>query len=283
MSRSVHFISSALIPPGEIRDLVVSLGGEHRPTRDEPDLAFLERDEAAVNVWVREAGVAFRDPVFRADCARALGAPPRTWVTLELAARDEGQWPAAEVVLAAADRWPLVVLDLGEAIVTLPEFNRRVAQREGGFFLPTGYYDPAPGEWLRDKSTEATLLLPGPATPERLFRLVCSMGGWVSDDEDGGSGYAIFARGYARVSANARPPGFAPLTPKDAGVLGAPPYNSVVLHMSRDSESQLLAVELLEATRAHWPLLVQGASGQLMTLDDVRTRVAMGAQNLFAP
>lgn len=283
MSRSVSFISSALIPPSEIRDLVVSLGGVHHPTHDEPDSAVLERDDAFVNVSTYLDERLFQDPVFGAAYERALGAPPRTRVMLEVVPRLEGQWLAAEIVLTAADRWPLIVEDLGEAIITLQEFHRRVAQREADFFLPTAYYDPAPGGWLHYTSAEATLLLPGRVTSEQFFRVIRSLGGWLGDGEQGEPAFAALGRGNARVRAHARPPSSAPVTSQDAGVLGAPPYNSVVLQMSLDPESQLLAVELLEATAVHWPLLVQGPSDQLMTLDDVRGRVEMGAQNIFDP
>lgn len=65
--------------------------------------------------------------------------------------------------------------------------------------------------------------------------------------------------------------------------LGAAPYNSVSLEVRDDRDSQLLAVELAEALAARWPLLIQTPTdGLLMTTDDVRARVHIGATELFS-
>ncbi|MEV0660336.1 hypothetical protein ACIBI3_01305 [Actinomadura luteofluorescens] len=278
MSVNVHFVSSEVVDPAEVHALVVSLGGGHDPVHDGPGEASLVRDGACVNVST--CGVEEQDRKHAHVVAwdRALGAPARTRVTMELVDRDRAQWLAAEIVLAAADRWHLVVEDLAEGVVTVPEFERRLARRQGGFFLPDDRLDPSPAAQRRHRTKDIALLLPGDVPAERVFALVRSFGGGpVPDDRTG----AVLSRGIARVWVHARPPGFAGVPPQD--VLGAPPYNAVVLEIFEADGSQLLAVELLEAAAEHWPLLVRGFREQLMTVDDVRVRAAMDVDDVFDP
>ncbi|MEU8302720.1 hypothetical protein AB0C84_04100 [Actinomadura sp. NPDC048955] len=278
MSANVHFVSSEVVDPAAVQALVVSLGGGHDPAHDEPGEATLVRDGAGVNVSTRGVAEADRKHAHVAAWDRALGSPARTRVTIELIGGDPAQWLAAEIVLAAADRWHLVIDDLADEVVTVPDFERRLARRQGGFFLPDDRLDPSPAARRRHRTKDATLLLPGDVPAEGVFGLVRSLGG--RPVPDGHAGVAL-SRGTARVWVHARPPGFAGVPPQD--VLGAPPYNAVVLEVFEADGSQLLAVELVEAAAVHWPLLVQGFREQLMTVDDVRARVAMDADDVFDP
>ncbi|WP_141580015.1 hypothetical protein [Actinomadura sp. WMMA1423] len=278
MSASVHFVSSEAIDPADVHELVVSMDGGRDPVRHVPGEAVLARDGACVNVSTRSVGEEERERAHAAAWERALGAPPRTLVTMELVGRDHAQWLAAEIVLAAAERWRLVVEDLAEETVTVPEFERRLARRQGGFFLPDRWLDPSPAAQRRHRTKDAALLLPGGVTAERFLGLVRSLGAEPAPDDRTD---AVLSRGAARVWVRAQPPGFAGVPPQD--VLGAPPYNAVIVEVFEAAGSQLLAAELVEAAAAHWPLLVRGFSGQVLSVDDVRARVATGTQDVFDP
>ncbi|MEU8118442.1 hypothetical protein AB0C21_07005 [Spirillospora sp. NPDC049024] len=278
MSANVHFVSSEAIDPAEVHELVVSLGGDRDPLHHVPGEAALTRDGACVNVSTRAVEEAERERPHVAAWERALGAPARTLVTMELVSRDHAQWLAAEIVLASAGRWHLVVEDLAEEAVTVPEFERRLARRQGGFFLPDRWLDPSPAAQRRHRTKDAALLLPGRVTAERFLGLVRLLGGDPAPDDRTD---AVLSRGTARVWVRTQPPGFAGVPPQ--GVLGDPPYNAVVVEIFEAAGSQPLAAELVEAAAAHWPVLVRGFSGRLMTVDDVRARVAAGAHDIFDP
>ncbi|WP_067449873.1 hypothetical protein [Actinomadura macra] len=284
MSTDLHLVSSAAIGAGEIRDLVVSLGGEHQPTAGAPDVAVLVRGDGAVVVYPFPPDEPIRGAAFRRECEQALGAPPRTRIMLEILRERESEWLAAEIVLAAADRWPLAIRDFGEVVITVPELHRRLSQRRSGFFQPEGRHDPAPAVQHRARAAEATLLLPGDVTPERFVRVVHSLGGRLVPDVRTD---AVLERAGASVWVHLQSPGAASVDASGAAlhraVMGPPPYNSVVLEIFEGAGSQFLAAELVEAAAAHWPLMVRGGSGQAMTVDDVRARVAMGATDVFDP
>ncbi|QXJ23326.1 hypothetical protein AGRA3207_004467 [Actinomadura graeca] len=283
MSADLHLVSSAAIGSGEIRDLVVSLGGEPQPAAGAPDVTVLVRGDGAVVVYPFPPDEPIRAAALREECARALGAPPRTRIVLEVLPGRESEWIAAEIVLAAADRWPLAIRDFGEAVITVAELYRRLARRRSGFFRPEDREAPLPGR-RRTRVDEATLLLPGGVTPERFARIVRSLGGRLAPDDRAD---AVLERAGAWVWVRLRPPGAPPVDPSAAAlhdaVLGPPPYTAVVLEIFEGTPSQLLAAELVEAAAEHWPLMVRGGSGQAMTADDVRARVAMGAADIFDP
>ncbi|WP_242883586.1 hypothetical protein [Actinomadura litoris] len=284
MSHDVNLVSSAPIPSAEIRDLVVSLGGIHQPSVTEPDVAVLQRGNGSVLVYPFPPDEPIRAAALREECARALGAPPRTRIMMEVHAGRDSEWLAAEIVLAAADRWPLAVCDFGEAVITVAEFHRRLARRRADFFQPEGRLHASPAGQRRGRVRRATLLLPGAVSPDRFARLVRSAGArsGPGDDTD-----AVLERGGAWVWMRLQPPGAAPVEPSallaHRALLGEPPYTPVALEIFDGTESQLLTAELVDAVAAHWPLLVLGGSGQIMTPDDVRGRVAMGAANVFDP
>jgi len=284
VSTDLHLVSSAAIESGEIRDLVVSLGGEHQPAAGTPDVAVLVRGNGAVVVSPFPPDEPIRSTPLRAECERALGAPPRTKIMLEVLRGRGSEWLAAEIVLAAADRWPLVVCDFGEVVITVLELHRRLSRRRSGFFQPEGHRDPSPTGQRRARVDRATLLLPGDIRPERFARVIRSLGGRLTPDNRTD---AVLERSGAWVWVHLQPPDATPVDPSGTPLhhtfLGPPPYTSVALEIVEGTASQLLAAELVEAAAAHWPLMVRGGSGQAMTVDDVRARVAMGATDIFDP
>ncbi|WP_213453690.1 hypothetical protein [Rhizomonospora bruguierae] len=129
-----------------------------------------------------------------------------------------------------------------------------------------------------------TLLLPAAVEPGSVKRLVRSLGGGMDPDDRTD---AVLERGLARVWVRLSEPAAMPVAPGMASrcreVLGDGPYNSVALEVFGTAASRLLAVELVEAVAAHWPVVVRGVSGQAMTVQDVRDRVAAGATNVLDP
>ncbi|WP_149260861.1 hypothetical protein [Actinomadura sp. K4S16] len=284
MSRSVMVLSSAPVTPAEFLDVVGALGGEKNVGPDGTPSGTVERDEGLMLVYPFEPDTLPYGPDLLAAYGRVLGSPPRSRAVVEVSSDPGSEWLAAEYVLAAAERWPVAVDDFGEQIVGIEEFQRRLAKRPSGFFLPDAWYDPSPAAARRDRVVDVTLLLPGTVEPAGVTRLVRSLGGQLDPDDRTD---ALLERGAARVWLRAAGPGEAPVDPGKIGlhreVLGEPPYNSVALEVFDTAESQTLAAELVEAAAAHWPVLVRGVSGQVMTVGDVRDRVAAGAVDVLDP
>ncbi|WP_182908306.1 hypothetical protein [Microbispora sp. H13382] len=280
MSRNVVVVLGADITPGDVRELVESLGCEAGEGSPDYYDAALDRDGGTVRAWLDPGLLRYED--LRAAYASALGLPPRSALVLEMTSEPGSQWLAAEIVLAAADRWPLLVRDFGGEILTVQRFHRRLANRRTGFFDAVEWHDPSPAAARRGRVALVTMALPHDVTPRHVERLVRSLGGLAGRGEDAD---ALVERGLARVwvqlaDARATLPGPASVT---RDVLGDAPCTCVLLEVFEAPGSQALAAELVEAAAAHWPVLVRGVSGQSMTVDDVRARIAMGALDVFDP
>ena len=64
----------------------------------------------------------------------ALGSPPRHKVSLQLSSQGDSEWLAAEIVVAAAEKWNLVVEGFDGEVLTAAEFNKRVVKRKQDLF-----------------------------------------------------------------------------------------------------------------------------------------------------
>ncbi|WP_285781500.1 hypothetical protein [Microbispora sp. NBRC 16548] len=280
MSRNVIVVLGADVTSGDVRELVESLGGEAGEGSPEYSDVVLERGGGTVWAWLDPDLLRYED--LRTAYASALDLPPRSALVLEMTSEPGSQWLAAEIVLAAADRWPLLVRDFGGEILTVEQFHRRLAKRRAGFFDAATWHDPSPAAARRGRVALVTMALPPDVTPRHVERLVRSLGGLAGHGEEAD---ALLERGPARVwvqlaDARATPPGPASVTRE---TLGDAPCTCVLLEVFETPGSQVLAAELVEAAAAHWPVLVRGASGQSMTVEDVRARIAMGAIDVFDP
>ncbi|MBB2742382.1 UNVERIFIED_ORG: hypothetical protein FHR35_002204 [Microbispora rosea subsp. rosea] len=280
MSRNVIVVLGADVTSGDVRELVESLGGEAGEGSPEYSDVVLERGGGTVWAWLDPGLLRYED--LRAAYASALDLPPRSALVLEMTSEPGSQWLAAEIVLAAADRWPLLVRDFGGEILSVEQFHRRLAKRRAGFFDAATWHDPSPAAARRGRVALVTMALPPDVTPRHVERLVRSLGGLAGHGEEAD---ALLERGPARVwvqlaDARAIPPGPASVTRE---TLGDAPCTCVLLEVFETPGSQVLAAELVEAAAAHWPVLVRGASGQSMTVEDVRARIAMGAIDVFDP
>jgi hypothetical protein len=277
MTRPAVLIFAAAVRPADVRALVENLGGTRGP---EPDDSTLERDGARVWVDTFPPGDLPYSPDLLRAYAEALGAPPLARAVLQVERHRGSEWLAAEVVLAAARRWPLVIDDFGEEIVTVPEFEERLATRRAGLFEPSGRHDATADRAAR--TDPVTFVLPTAADPRAVLAVLKSLGVRLHPDA---TTDACLERGAARVWVTLRPTGEAPANPARAPVyrrtLGEPPFNSVRLDVDDIPGSSGLAVELLETLAASWPVLVEGPEGQLQTLDDVRVRAH--TSHLFSP
>ncbi|MFA1543581.1 hypothetical protein [Actinomadura monticuli] len=277
MSRSVVLLSSAIVGPAEFLEVVRALGGEPGAEPGGAPSGELERDEGRIWVHPYEPDTLPYGPPLLDAYARKLGAPPRSRVVVEFTSAAGSEWLVAEYVLAVADRWPVVVDDLGEQIVGMEEFQDRLSDRYGGFFVPDASYDAAPAAARRRRVTDVTLILPAAVDPGALKRLARSLGARMDPDEHTD---ALLQRGAGRVWLRLDEPGAAPVEPGKGDlhrrVLGDAPYNSVSLEVLDTGESQPLAAELIQAAAARWPVLIRGASGRVMTAQDVQDRVAAG-------
>ncbi|WP_433327506.1 hypothetical protein [Spirillospora sp. CA-294931] len=280
MSVPATLVFAEAVRPEELRELVVSLGGT--PSAD-PEHSQLQRDDGCV--WVIPSD--WEGPMFSAksgrdrEIERALGGPPGAMATMEISHGRGSEWLAAEIVLAAAERWRLVLLDRAETVVTVEEFNERLAKRPTGFFWPDGTFDFQKAA-RSERADPVTLLLPNEAAPEQIRGVLRSFGAQLDPDERTD---AEFTRAGAHVwiylDAEVTLDPFKGPIYRDT--VGRPPYAAIRLDVFGGNDSETLAMELIEALAAHWPVLAQGEHGQLMTLDDLRTRAVQGSPNLFAP
>ncbi|TCO45347.1 hypothetical protein [Actinocrispum wychmicini] len=113
------------------KQLVVSLGGVAEAHSWD---AVLTRDDATVWITVTpplEPGQQSRNV---GAYEEVLGAAPRHKVSLQLSSRGDSEWLAAEIVMAAADVWKLVVEGFDGEVVTDDEFAKRVAKRKRDLF-----------------------------------------------------------------------------------------------------------------------------------------------------
>ncbi|MFA1545090.1 hypothetical protein [Actinomadura chokoriensis] len=284
MSRSVVLLSSAIVGPAEFLEVVRALGGEPDAGPGGAPSGELERDGGRIWVHPYEPDTLPYGPPLLDAYARVLGAPPRSRAVVEFTSAAASEWLVAEYVLAVAERWPAVVDDLGEQIVGMEEFQDRLAHRHGGFFVPDASYDAAPAVARRRRVADVALILPGAVEPGAVKRLARSLGARMDPDERTD---ALLERGAARVWLRLDEPGAAPVDPGKSGfhrrVLGDAPYNSVSLEVFDTGESQPLAAELVQAVAAHWPVLVRGVSGQVMTAQDVQDRVAADVHDVLDP
>ncbi|MEW2352530.1 hypothetical protein [Spirillospora sp. NPDC029432] len=283
MSDVAVVIFAEPVRPGQVRELVESLGGERGPDPEAPDDSGLQRDGGAVWVVPCEPGDLPYPPDVLRECERLLGAPPRSRAVLDVSRRRGSEWLAAEIVLAAAERWRVAVLDFGEELLGIKDFQERIAERPVGFFLPAGWLDVR--RVLREQRADpVTLVLPGEAGPERLRSFLRSMGAVL--DLDAGTD-AEFERGDARLWISVQAEGEAQVGGGQAalyrGTLGEPPFTFARMDVFDGAGSRSLAVEVVEALAALHPVLLEGPDGQLMTLDDLRLRVRSGAGEPFSP
>jgi hypothetical protein len=284
MSRIVDLIFSDAVAPEGCRELVESLGGVQSPDPAHPHDTRLERDDGRVLVGTYPVGQVSSDPKLLAAYEEVLGAPPRSRVVLEVSGQPGSEWLAAEIVLAAAERWNLLIDDMAEEIISYQEFLTRLSKRSAHFFLPEGRFDPSPAAMRKSRVESLTLILPSTVRSEDLETLLRSLGAEMNPDDRTD---AHLSRDGAHVWVYLRAPGGAPVVPERLSayeeMLGGPAHSSAALDVFEGQESKMLAVELMEAIGARWNILISGPAGQLMTLEDVRDRLAAGASDLFSP
>jgi hypothetical protein len=100
--------------------------------------AVLTRDQATVWISVTpplEPGQRFRNVDAYEE---ALGSPPRHKVALQLSSQGDPEWLAAEIVVAAAEQWNLVVEGFDGEVLTAAEFDKRIAKRKHDLFRARG-------------------------------------------------------------------------------------------------------------------------------------------------
>ncbi len=117
--------------PEQFKLLMLSLGGV--ADVDSWD-AVLGRDDSTVWLGIKPLRGSDRKPAEFDEYEKILGSPPRYQVFIHVSAFGESEWLAAEVVLAASDKWQLVLEGFDEQRITVAELNKRVARWRSGLF-----------------------------------------------------------------------------------------------------------------------------------------------------
>lgn len=117
--------------PEQFTLLVVALGGV--ADADSWDAVF-GRDDSTVWIDIRPLREPDRQSAAFHEYERILGSPPRYQVFLHVSTFGESEWLAAEIALAAAEKWPLVLEGFDEKRITVAELNKRVARWHSGLF-----------------------------------------------------------------------------------------------------------------------------------------------------
>ncbi|MFI6211376.1 hypothetical protein ACIBCD_05220 [Nocardia brasiliensis] len=122
--------------PERLQELIVEMGGQ----LDTIWAACLQRGDSWVTVSIRPfvrrlpANAPRQEAAAYEELCALLGSPPRHRVTLHSPATTAAEWLAAEIVLEAAQRWPLLLHGYDEKRITIEQFERRVARRAHDLF-----------------------------------------------------------------------------------------------------------------------------------------------------
>ncbi|GAA3199737.1 hypothetical protein [Actinocorallia longicatena] len=215
------------------------------------------------------------------EAAAVLGTMPLTRVRVELLRARGYEWRLAEFVLAAAQRWTLVVRDAAERVVSVAEFERRLAGRHSDFFVPDDWLSPDPSTRREASSTTVDVLFPASFDEAAALDVARSLGARIRPDDVTEAELSRSGRYVWLYLREARLQTDVYKVAEYRSALGEPPYRSVRMQVLEGSAE--LAVAFVEALGARTALLVQGPWGQLMTLGDLRLRVSNGAHDPFCP
>lgn len=179
-------------------------------------------------------------------------------------------------------QWDFAVGDFSGSVLSLEEFQRRLAERPARFFWPEGWYDSSPRGRRKARAESLVLLFPVVVESESIRRLMRSLGAAIHPDEVTD---AQLCRESACVWVYVRSPGEIPVRPDVIGTfenaLGGRIRSAVELDVADARGAEAVALEVIEAFAARWDFVIEGFEGQVMTLDGLRVRAARGASDLF--
>ncbi|MGO4649748.1 hypothetical protein AB4305_33190 [Nocardia sp. 2YAB30] len=119
--------------PEEFKQLVISLGGTANYW---PWAAVLGRGDSTVWIGIRPATEPSQAPGELDQSRHTSELVTRYRVFLHVSSHPESEWLAAEVVIAAEDRWRFALEGFDEKPLAISEFERHVARRASGLFWP---------------------------------------------------------------------------------------------------------------------------------------------------
>jgi hypothetical protein len=127
MSEPLILLSSAAISEDDFITFLTGIGGVHEP--GDVEIGRFSRDRCHLWIFLNPQALAESLEDIGAAATEKLGGAPQSCVVLELSREPGTERLALEFSIAFAERWPAVLNDTWDMLLTLPDM--RQALREG--------------------------------------------------------------------------------------------------------------------------------------------------------